>query len=210
MAGTVSHYCQDLLYDLLLVVLGAWMINDYFDSRNGVDAINNPSKPLQRRAVTPETMLFLSCGILLLAMIIACTFESKMLRIGLAVGVAVAAAYTPLLKPLTGVKNMVVAGMQMTVHLAGAIAVGMEAADVLKMTKPCLFVFTIYLSREMVCDIQDVEGDRAGHVWTLPVLFGRGTGFDTFLGKGCQPGSPYVEADEGLVVIEAYFSKQFC
>ena len=32
--------------------------------------------------------------------------ESKMLRIGLAVGVAVAAAYTPLLKPLTGVKNM--------------------------------------------------------------------------------------------------------
>ena len=47
-----------------------------------------------------------------------------------------------------------------------------EAADVFKMTTPCLFVFTIYLSREMVCDIQDVEGDRAGHVWTLPVLFG--------------------------------------
>ncbi len=108
-------------------------------------------------------MLFLSCGILLLAMIVACTFvslcsssgtasctsclvslaafqllskwnvtmsmcglqESILLRIGLAVGVAVAAAYTPLLKPLTGVKNMVVAGMQMTVHLAGAFAVGM-------------------------------------------------------------------------------------
>ena len=49
----------------------------------------------------------------------------ELLRIGLAVGVAVAAAYTPLLKPLTGVKNMVVAGMQMTVHLAGAFAVGM-------------------------------------------------------------------------------------
>ena len=25
MAGTVSHYCQDLLYDLLLVLLGAWV-----------------------------------------------------------------------------------------------------------------------------------------------------------------------------------------
>ena len=45
---------------------------------------------------------------------------------------------------------------------------------------------------------------------TSPHAAGRGTGFDTFLGKGCQPGSPYVEADEGLVVIEAYFSKQFC
>lgn len=42
---------------------------------------------------------------------------------------------------------------------------------------------------------------------TSPHAAGGGTCSDTCLGEGCQPGSPCVEADEGLVIIEACFSE---
>jgi 4-hydroxybenzoate polyprenyltransferase len=41
------------------------------------------------------------------------------------------------------------------------------------MLAPCAFVFLGIMYREILMDINDMDGDRAAGVWTLPVVAGR-------------------------------------
>ncbi|MEJ2104352.1 MAG: geranylgeranylglycerol-phosphate geranylgeranyltransferase [Ignavibacteriaceae bacterium] len=68
--------------------------------------------------------------------------------------------------PLAG--NVVVAFLTGLVFIYGGVAIGNPVAAVI----PALFAFLINLIREVVKDMQDVEGDKKSGIKTFPIKFG--------------------------------------
>lgn len=112
------------------------------------------------------------------------------MRIIVAWSAALTLLYTPLLKRMTGVKNVVVAAIIAASPLSGALAAGAvcdcvtsyqwfynlmhQAAHALSaVLATCTWAFLSVLHREVLMDITDVDGDRAAGVLTMPVVLGR-------------------------------------
>lgn len=68
--------------------------------------------------------------------------------------------------PLTG--NIVVAGLTSLAFVFGGIAVGNISGAVI----PAAFAFVINLMREIIKDIQDIEGDKKSGFATFPIKYG--------------------------------------
>jgi geranylgeranylglycerol-phosphate geranylgeranyltransferase len=141
-------------------------INDYFDRE--IDAVNEPDRPIPRGAVSPRGALAFSLAMFGLAILLAVTLPP--LAIGIAVvNLAALLAYTEFLKPLPGAGNAVVAYLGGSTFLFGGAAVGnVEPAAV-------LFALAALstLSREIIKDVEDVEGDREEGLNTLPIAVGK-------------------------------------
>jgi len=141
-------------------------INDYFD--RDIDEINAPDRPLPRGAVSPRGALLFSG--LLFAGAVGLALALPPLAIGIAVVNLVAlVAYTKLFKGLPGAGNAVVAYLGGSTFLFGAAAVSTPGSAAL-----VLFSLAALstLSREIVKDVEDVEGDRSEGLRTLPIAIG--------------------------------------
>jgi len=159
---------------VLLAVLATWLataggntINDYFDRE--IDAINAPERPIPRGAVGPSTALAFSGCCFLLAT------GSVLLLPPVAVLIAVInlgalLTYTQLFKRLPGIGNAVVALLGGSTFVFGAAAVGRPAGVAV-----VLFVLAglSTLTREIIKDVEDMAGDRAEGLTTLPIAVGR-------------------------------------
>ncbi|WP_248515899.1 geranylgeranylglycerol-phosphate geranylgeranyltransferase [Salinarchaeum laminariae] len=141
-------------------------INDYFD--RDIDEINAPDRPLPRGAVSPRGALLFSA--LLFAGAVGLALTLPPLAIGIAVvNLAALVAYTKLFKGLPGAGNAVVAYLGGSTFLFGAAAVSTPGPAAL-----VLFSLAALstLSREIVKDVEDVEGDRSEGLRTLPIAIG--------------------------------------
>ena len=153
----------------LVVTLGCAggnTINDYFDYE--IDKINRPSRPLPRGAMSRKTALWYSLALMAVGLFLA-------LLINIYAFVLAFIAYTAMvlyawkLKPLPFVGNLVVAGLTGATPLYGAIAVGkIGLAGYL-----ALCAFLVNVAREVVKDIEDVEGDISKGARTLPIVWGK-------------------------------------
>lgn len=164
----------DLLLDALAVFLAAFIItgagnavNDFFD--RAIDAVNRPRRPIPSGRVSPRAALLFS--ILLFFTGCACA----VLVSGLCLAVAASNSallymYARSLKatPLAG--NLCVGYLTGSTFLFGGAAYG--ADGVRAVLAPALLAALATVSREIVKDIEDVEGDRAGGARTLPILAG--------------------------------------
>ncbi len=145
-------------------------VNDYFD--RDVDRVNRPDRPIPRGAVTARAGLAFS-GLLFVGAV-ATAVTLPLAAIALAVANLLAlVAYTKLFKGLPGVGNVVVAYLTGSTFLFGGAAVG-------QVTDPAVVVlFSLAalatLSREIVKDVEDVAGDRAEGLRTLPIVVGEST-----------------------------------
>lgn len=111
------------------------------------------------------------------------------MRIIVAWSAALTLLYTPLLKRMTGVKNVVVAAIIAASPLSGALAAGAVCLGVCAFVvhtpyaqaptalsavlATCTWAFLGVLHREVLMDITDVDGDAAAGVLTMPVVLGR-------------------------------------
>ncbi|WP_181691564.1 geranylgeranylglycerol-phosphate geranylgeranyltransferase [Natronomonas sp. LN261] len=160
------------LFAVLATVLatgGGNAINDYFD--RGIDAINQPDRPIPRGAVSPRAGLWFSLA--LFAGAVGLTLLLPMIAIVIAVvNFTALVAYTELFKGLPGVGNALVAYLTGSTFLYGGAAVGGDLATV-----SVLFVLaaTATMAREIVKDVEDVEGDRKEGLNTLPIAVGERT-----------------------------------
>lgn len=156
-----------------LISVASMLANDIFDFRSGTDHTNGKSNPLLRGQLHPHHVELVAGCLYGAAMIGMCYLEPLSLRL-LIGGAAVATyIYTPLLKSLTMVKNVVVSGIISSSILAGAMAIGGPA----QLRNPlvvavALFFFLCILSRELLMDVEDMVGDKAAGVNTLAVRFG--------------------------------------
>ncbi|WP_435097395.1 geranylgeranylglycerol-phosphate geranylgeranyltransferase [Halarchaeum sp. P4] len=140
-------------------------INDYFD--RDIDAINAPERPIPRGAVSARSALAFSLG--LFAVAVALSALLPLFAIGIAaVNLVALLAYTTVFKGLPGAGNAVVAALGGSTFLFGAAAVSRPFAGVVLAALAALSTF----AREVVKDVEDVEGDREEGLNTLPIAVG--------------------------------------
>jgi geranylgeranylglycerol-phosphate geranylgeranyltransferase len=140
-------------------------INDYFDRE--IDRRNRPGRPIPRGAVSPRGALVLAGVCFLGAIALAVTLPPIAIAIAV-VNLLALLAYTELFKGLPGVGNLVVAYLTGSAFLFGGAAVGHPwGAATLAM-----LAGLATLAREIVKDIEDVPGDRAEGLRTLPIVLG--------------------------------------
>lgn len=148
-----------------LVTAGANAINDFFDIE--IDRINRPERPLPRGdlsqhdarllwVITSVIAVGLNCFITLGALIIV-IFAVVLLYF-----------YSARLKGTILAGNLVVGLMTGMAFIYG----GAVVSHIVRAVIPALFAFLVNLARELVKDIEDLEGDRAMHAKTLPVTYG--------------------------------------
>ncbi len=140
-------------------------INDYFDVE--IDRINKPTRPLARNAVSPEWAYLQWFILSIIGISLNLFLHSLALFIAL-VATVVLYWYSARLKKTVLWGNLTVSLMTALALVYGAVAAGHPEHSVV----PAVFAFLINLGREIIKDVQDIEGDLGGNARTFPVRFG--------------------------------------
>ena len=158
-----------LILVFLVVSLGCAggnTINDYFDYE--IDRINRPERPLPRGAMDRRTALWYSLFLFAVGLALALLISIRAFAFALLAYITMF-LYAWKLKPLPFIGNIAVAALTGVTPLYGAIAVGkIGLAGTL-----AVCAFLVNVAREIVKDIEDVEGDLKKGAKTLPIILGR-------------------------------------
>jgi geranylgeranylglycerol-phosphate geranylgeranyltransferase len=152
-----------------LIAAGGNAINDYFDV--DIDKINRPERPLPRGTVTLDQARTLwwytsGAGLALSALL---SIWNLLLA---AVWVGGLYIYSRKLKGTVLAGNLAVALMTGMAFPFGALVVGRPSLGLY----PGLFAFLANLAREILKDVEDLDGDATANVLTLPVKHGARAG----------------------------------
>lgn len=143
------------------------VLNDILDV--DADAVNRRGdRPLAGRRVGVRAAVACLVAGALGGLAAAALAGRTVLLVG-AGALAVMIVYSPLLKPLPLVGNVAVAAVGGLPLMYGALAVRRAEAGIV----PWVLAGGLHLVREIVKDIEDLEGDRVVLRRTLPVLLGR-------------------------------------
>jgi geranylgeranylglycerol-phosphate geranylgeranyltransferase len=140
-------------------------INDYFDRE--IDAVNQPGRPIPRGAVEPRMGLAYSLVLFAGAVVLALTLPPLAIAIA-AVNLLALVSYTSWFKGRPGAGNALVSYLGGSTFLFGGAAVGDVGAAATLFALAALATFC----REVIKDVEDLEGDVAEGLRTLPVAVG--------------------------------------
>ena len=148
-----------------LVAAGANAINDFFDLE--IDTINRPNRPLPRGALSRGDARAFWLITSLIA--IGLNFFLNIKALGIVVfAVSVLYYYSAALKRTVFAGNLVVGVLTGMAFIYGAVAVGRFERSLM----PAAFAFLVNVGRELIKDVEDLEGDRRESAATLPVKYG--------------------------------------
>lgn len=169
--GTKDNWPGILIASLVgaLIAAGANAMNDSFDVE--IDRINRPDRPIPRGAVTAHEARTFSLSISSAGVLLNVLLNPAALGIALTAGVSLY-FYNSHLKKSVLAGNILVAAMTGLAFVYGAVVIGRPERSVV----PALFAFLVNLARELVKDVEDVEGDSRNQAVTLPVKYGQKTG----------------------------------
>ncbi|MBK9097656.1 MAG: geranylgeranylglycerol-phosphate geranylgeranyltransferase [bacterium] len=148
-----------------LVMASGNIINDIFDIE--IDKINRPERPLPSGKISSRITIVLYFIFLLLSLIFTWLINLPAFLI-VAVTNLMLYLYSKIFKRILLVGNIVVALLTGLVFIFGGVVVGNPSVAII----PALFAFLINLIREIVKDMEDVEGDRKADVITFPTKLG--------------------------------------
>lgn len=160
---------KELLFAAISAIAIGAVGNTWNDARDvAADRVNRPeTRPLAAGQVargTAELIVFMST-------LLAFTFAglvSGVQVLATLVALVVMFAYSPRLKALPLVGNLVVAVVAGSPPFYGALAVGVPAAGVV----PWVLAAWLHFVREIVKDVEDQTGDRTIGRRTLPIVLG--------------------------------------
>lgn len=165
--GTIQPAAKLILacFSGMLIAGGANSINDFFDVE--IDRINKPNRPLPAGRITrKQTYVF---SLLLFALGTGLGAFIHFLGFIIAFGSSgLLYMYSWRLKRTVVLGNLTVAFITGLAFVYGGLAVGrVGLAAVVG-----VFAFFFNWGREIIKDVEDVEGDRALGVKTLPIVYG--------------------------------------
>ncbi len=148
-----------------LITAAGNTFNDRIDI--DIDRINRPARPLPAGLISPVAASFMAALLSLTGLVLA-LLVSRIHAIVALLVVATLILYSLRLKrtPLWG--NLAVASMAAVVFPYGAMAAGTFGRSWI----PAGLAFLFHVGREIIKDIEDITGDRAGRAGTLPVRCG--------------------------------------
>lgn len=171
-AGLICSKSQnDLSYIFYAAITGALVgsagnvINDFFDIE--IDKINRPSRPLPANKITPKEALILYFILNMLAIILAIKINILSIII-VVVSIVTIFFYSYNLKKIPLVGNFVVSFFTGLAFVFGGAAVGNISDSII----PAVFAFLINMIREIIKDIEDIDGDVKSGVITFPAKYG--------------------------------------
>ena len=168
---------QCLIKYVLCIAAGGYIINDIFDVR--IDAINKADKQIVSKYISEKMaynyyIFFTATGVCLgfyLSNFVGYPGFSA-LFILLA---ALLYIYATFLKSVMIVGNGVISFLVATsILIVGLFELIIQHKEVFSiLLKYALFAFLLTLLREIIKDIEDINGDKNGGLKTLPILIGR-------------------------------------
>ncbi len=165
----ICNYWLDIIFGMLVVffaVAGGNALNDYYDRE--VDLINHPERPIPSGKIKPKNALIFGISMFILALIFSSLINFITLIIAIAAEIAMYVYESNLKnKGLSG--NTTISILVGLIFIFGAAIFGVEA--ILRITIFALMAFASNLGREIVKDIEDMEGDI--NRVTLPKKVGR-------------------------------------
>jgi len=165
--GTVIPQTVLLFFIVGFITAGGNVINDFFDAK--IDAINRPDRPIPSGAVPRQAARGFAVT-LFLAGILA-SFFTNLLCTGIAVlNSLILLVYAGKLKRTPLIGNVTVAYLSASIFLFGGALNGWNG--LVHIFPIAAITFFAMVSRELVKDAEDVEGDRSGGADTLPIRIG--------------------------------------
>jgi geranylgeranylglycerol-phosphate geranylgeranyltransferase len=165
--GTVIPESLLLFFIVALITAAGNVINDFFDAE--IDAINRPDRPIPSGAVSKGAARGFAITLFITGILVS--FFTNSLCIGIALfNALLLIAYAAKLKSTPLIGNIVVAYLSASIFLFGG---GLNGWNGLVHIIPIATItFFAMLSRELLKDAEDVEGDRAGRADTVPIRIG--------------------------------------
>ncbi|MCD6441077.1 MAG: geranylgeranylglycerol-phosphate geranylgeranyltransferase [Candidatus Marinimicrobia bacterium] len=143
-------------------------INDYCDAE--IDKINRPERPIPQGSVSRKGALIWSVCLFLTGSLLAIPVLTIELMIILLLAVLLLTTYSLFFKMRPFLGNVVVSTILGMTFLFAASIYG----DISKGVTPFFLAFGFNLIREIVKDIQDMDGDQTLGARTLPLKYGVG------------------------------------
>ncbi len=170
-SGTIPPVSLPLIAVVFLITAAGNVINDYCDSE--IDAINRPERPIPSGTVTKKGALVYSIFLFLLGIAICLLpFINPLCTIFAVFNSAVLILYAKSFKGKPLIGNICVSYLAASIFLFGGAFFGMTG--IIQNIVIAAITFFAMLSRELLKDAEDMEGDRAGGAKTLPMIIGVG------------------------------------
>jgi geranylgeranylglycerol-phosphate geranylgeranyltransferase len=164
----IPQYAVQTALSMLVVVLftaGGNSLNDYYDRET--DKRAHPERPIPSGKLTPHEVVYASVSLFTLALVVSVAITIPSLAI-VATSILVMLAYEMWLKAEGFAGNIAIGWLTGALFLFGGAAVG--RLNLVLILAALAFLAT--LGREIVKDIQDIEGDRSSRR-TLPMRIGQ-------------------------------------
>lgn len=154
---------------VVFVVTGAGnSINDYFDYR--IDAINKPERPIPSGRISRKVAGVYSLSLFVIGILVA-FYTSFLLGMIAFLSSLLMIYYAYSLKRKLIIGNLSISFLTGLCFVFGGIAVGAIVTSVYL----GFYAFLMTMAREVVKDMEDVEGDRKELASTLPIIYGMKT-----------------------------------
>ena len=168
----ISAQHQIELSKIILVSLSAALtaaagniVNDIYDIET--DKVSHPNRVLAQGLLSKKEAVFLNNFFNVIAIILASRISDFLIVIVLFT-IILLYVYSAYLKKLPLVGNIVIAFLTGLAFIYGGFAADNPNGAIV----PAVFAFLINLIREIVKDIQDIEGDSNLSFKTFPILYG--------------------------------------
>lgn len=156
-----------------IISAASMVINDLFDIE--ADCINHSDRPLVQGTITEAEAAIFVLSSLVLVPIIGYSLLPLYVAPFWWGAMALVLFYTPILKKMFFVKNLVCATVVASTvpFVAFSIMDPIQHPDIhwIRLTAQTIFMASLYI--ELLLDITDIQGDRASGIPTLPVIFGK-------------------------------------
>ncbi|AUB55771.1 geranylgeranylglycerol-phosphate geranylgeranyltransferase [Methanobacterium sp. MZ-A1] len=154
---------------VVFIVTGAGnSINDYFDHK--IDAINKPERPIPSGRISLKTALIYSLSLFLVGIILAFSINFLLGMIAFLSSILMV-FYARDLKKKCLIGNLSISFLTGLCFVFGGIAVGQIMVSIYL----GFYAFLMTMAREIVKDMEDMEGDREEGATTLPLVYGTRT-----------------------------------
>ena len=148
-----------------VVLASGNIINDIKDVE--VDRINRPGRPLPSGKISRINAYTLYLILVLISILISFLLN-EMAALIVLLSIVLLFVYSKYLKQIPLVGNTTVSFLTGLVFIYGGVVVGNPSAAII----PAVFAFLINFIRELIKDMQDVEGDKKANVVTFPIKYG--------------------------------------
>ena len=175
--GAYFTWTQAVYYAPVMSAIAAFLVcaagnvvNDIVDI--DIDLINQPQRVLPAGDISKSAAIRLAIALTIVAVIVALAINWQVLT-AVILAITLLALYNFKAKKIPIFGNLIIALLGALTFLTGGLAVDESLTFALPgPVIPALFAFFFHLAREILKDVEDIEGDRRVGIKTFPQVVG--------------------------------------